>query len=420
MPELADLPLPEPFSLLLPRDAIGCSLLICGTPMSSTLKALVARDCKVVVIGISNEAKSQLTHEMVSYGGNVTFADVDIERKSPATRFDYVFCLVGSTHFRNPLAVLERFVDVSNKGLSFVASPPLAANQWSFDPSSFAYPLLKRLPVMFLVPSSRKKSMDQAFVVTIPMMQAFFKSMRQDFASVTFLKREESGERVVIARKRRIETLHILAGVNAVGKSTMLDKLRSGNSTELANRLGLDPTKPWVFTTYAHLLRNSETSEYSHLVVQYNITAPAVHGSMHGHHHGLLDLIECAEVADVTTMWLPHDQQKARYFQDRVPKGTFSSELHERRVTAKLRDVQGRIPGATVRPNVFYFRSKYTRRKAERLLAIYADRKVFDSMYIEWFEFVGRHAHNAHVVFQDPDYRVGTIADWKAAVLADA
>ena len=358
MIEESNLPIPEPFSSLIPSEAIGNLLLIYGFPTSSALKALLARGHRVVVTGISNEAKRQLAGETAGFGGDISFADVDIERRSPTTRFDYVFCLVGSTCFRNPLAVLERLIEVARKGLSFAVSKPLSANLWSLDPSSLAYPVLKRLPGVFLLPSSRKKTMDQAFAVTIPMFQAFFKSMRQDFSNVGYLDRVGYDEIVVLARKRQIGTLHILAGVNAVGKSTMLDNLRSGGNAELAKELGLDPTKRWVFTTYAHLLKNSEITDLPNLVVQYNITAPAVHGSMHGHHHGLLDLINCAEVVDITTMWLPHDQQKARYFQDRVPKGTFSSELHERRASAKLRDVQGPVPGAAVRSNIFYFRSE--------------------------------------------------------------
>lgn len=416
MPEAPQFFLPEPFSLLLPREANGCSVLICGEPMPGTLKALSVRGCKVVVTGIAERVRTQLASEIIGCGGDISFAEIDIERHSPAAGFSYVFCLISCVHFRNPVAVLERLADVSEGGLGFVTSPPLATGRWSFDPSIFAYPLLKRLPGLFLVPSSRKKNMDQAFALNKPLLLAFFKSMRQDFASVVFIKGERAGESMVIARKRRIGQLHILAGVNAVGKSTMLDKLRSGERPDIAHALALDPALPWVFTTYAHLLKNSDTAHYSHLVMQYNITAPAVHGSMHGHHHGLLDLIKCAEKADITTMWLPHGQQKARYFEDRVPNGMFSAELHEKRKSAKQRDVQGRVEGAVVRPNIFYFRSGYTRRKAERLLAIYANGKAFAKMYDEWFEFVGRHAHTARVVFQEPDYRVGSIADWKTAV----
>ena len=415
MPEVPEFFLPEPFSLLLPQEAKGRLILICGTPMPGTLKALSFRGFKIVVTGITERVRTQLASEIIDCGSDISFAEIDIERHSPTVRFSYVFCLISSVHFRNPLAVLERLADVSDEGLSFVTSPPLATSGWSFDPSVLAYPLLKRLPGLFLIPSSRKKSMDQAFALNKPVLLAFFKSMRQDFANVSLIKGERVGESVVIARKRRIGQLHILAGVNAVGKSTMLDKLRSGERPDVARALGLDPALPWVFTTYTHLLKNSETAQYSHLVVQYNITAPAVHGSMHGHHHGLLDLIKCAVKADITTMWLPHGQQKARYFKDRVPSGVFSAELHEKRKSAKQRDVQGRIEGAVVRPNIFYFRSGYTRRKADRLLAIYANGEAFAKMYDEWFEFVGRHAHTARVVFQEPDYRVGSIADWKSA-----
>jgi len=404
--------LPQAFSALLPADVAGKSILIVGAVENHVPRTLAAAGAAVSLAGISPRIFAT-SHD--GYAG-ISFDEVDIERNAPASRHDYVVCLRSFVHLRNPLAVLERLAQTAREGLSFIVSPPLSLGRASLDGGKLAYPLLKQLAGMFLVPANRKKGMDQAFFIGRKLTAAFIKSMRQDFASLERLDGARAGEDLFIARKRRIGHLYILAGVNAVGKSTLLDKLRSSQRNDVADMLDFDLTRPWLFTTYAHLLKNSDVQHHPYLMVQYNITAPLVHGTMHGHHHGLLDLILCAEKTTVATMWLDPERQRERYFSDRIPTSVFSPQLHAKRKTAKHLDVHGREGGfseKTVRPNLFYFRSPYTRRKAERLMGLYGNSQSFIDMYAEWFDFVEQHADLAPVLFQEPSYRVASIADWR-------
>ncbi len=337
----------------------------------------------------------------------------DLERQGLQGRFDTVYCGAYLREARNPVGVLETLIAATRRRL-VLQLELRQAERISRDRSLIGGDVLRRLPAIYLAPWKRKHGVDQSFYMTETAAVALLKTLRQDFAKVEVF--DAGGRRpLIVASKRRIRTLHIIAGVNAIGKSTLLDKLRSGEKSEVADEMAFDLSKPWYFTTYAHLLRETEVA-FDCLVAQYNITAPLVHGALHGNHHGLQDLIESADTVDVTTMWLAPEEQRARYHQDRVPDTVFARDLYNRRKIAKRRDVHGReniAPKESFLRGLFYVRSAYTRRKADRLLSIYGDRQTYLNMYDDWFDFLEHMPATARVLYQQPDYHTVSIDEWR-------
>ena len=342
----------------------------------------------------------------------------DPEREEILGTYDIVLCC-GSLHqARNPLSVLDKLIAATRETL-ILQLTLREGSILSRDRSIVGKGVLQRMPALFLAPWKRKHGVDQSFYMTEAAAVALLKTLRQDFARVE-VHRSGTLRPVIVARKRRIEHLHIIAGVNAIGKSTLLDKLRLGKQSEVADQMRIDLSKPWYFTTYAHLLRETDET-FDFLVAQYNITAPLVHGTLHGNHHGLQDLIQSAKHVDVTTMWLSPEEQRKRYHADRVPDKLFSPELYKRRKIAKLRDVHGRThKAAKENPlrGMFYVRSAYTRRKAGRLLDIYGDRQTYLNMYDDWFDFLDHLPVEARVLYQQPEYHAVSIDEWRQRELA--
>ncbi len=399
----------------LPANLVGRSVLIYGEPPAELVSAIRARGGNVTVGGLAPHR----FRELFSGHSGVECEPSDVERNDISRAYDFILSIKSLVCFRNPLAVLERMVMATRDSLQLVHSRPSSRANWSTDPSVVAAPLLDRLPGMFLVPARRKRGMDQAFNISPSLIEAFLKSMRQDISSIECLPGGAAGETMLLVRKRRIGRLLVLAGVNAVGKSTFLDRLRSGQLPEIAAALDMDMAKPWEFTTYAHLLGNRDDCNHDAMVVQYNITAPEVHGPVHGHHHGVLDLILCAEDASIATFWLDPETQHARYHQDRVPGAAFSSGLHARRKLAKSLGVHGNGHSEkSVGGNPFYVRSAYARRKAARLLKLYGDTGNFVRMYRDWFDFAEAHCQRVQVIHQEPDYRIGTVDEWRSMIAA--
>jgi hypothetical protein len=401
---------------VLPSDLVGKSVLDVGLDDLAVTREAERRGADAITaFDFDTRLVATARAALAGQGSRIGIERRDLERDGAGGRYDVVLCLSGLTRFRSPLAALERLAEAARERL--VVAVPATMQSWrmSLDPAVFAAPLIGRLAALYLSPSRRKNGAQQAFIATEKAIVAVLKGLRQDFARLD-IHRDRPGRRtLIVAHKRHIGRLHLVAGVNAVGKSTMLDQVRAGKRPELAKALGLDPAESWVFTTYAHLLRHTEVF-YPRLVVQYNITAPLVHGPLYRNENGLLDLVHSAETTEITTLWLPPREAAQRYREDRVPEGALGSlSLHARRRQARWQAVHGEgsarpAPDTAKKGNLLL--SLYTRRKADQLLGLYGEPAAFDAMYRDWFEFARRHGAVNRVVFQDPDYRVGSIEEW--------
>lgn len=338
---------------------------------------------------------------------------VDPEREQIPGGFDYVLGLDILARVRNPLAVLEKLVSAARDCL-ILEIPRYRPDSigWWGTLTMAAHSAL-RLPAITLLPLSRKRGNQQGFRLTSAALTSVLKVLRQDIARIEICGDEDGEPTLFVVRRRRIGQLHVLAGVNAVGKSHLLDRLRSGTENDVASQLGIDLSMPWSYSTYTHLL--DQTQEFfPYLIVQYNITAPAVHGDLYRHTLGLQDLIETAENTTITTMWLPADLQRERYLTDRLPqRAVMDPEVAKKRREAKTRDVTGGRKDSFLKsfqlPGI---RSLHSRKKVDKLLEIYANDDRFWSMYEEWFSFAKRHANKSFVLLQEPDYRVVPLESW--------
>lgn len=389
-----------------PKSGGGSSVLVLG----GMAPALATHASDIHLFAESIHAARQAS---IQTGQNVGV--LDVERQFPDRAADFAVCSLSSMSFRNPLQAIDAMANASREGFFMLVEEPPAVSRWELDGAVLLQRIIRKLPGLFLLPSQRRHAIDQGFMLTPSLVHAYLKSMRQDFANVEFVK---VGARawLLFARRRKIKALHILAGVNAVGKSTFLKDLKEGKLPDIADALGLTDFPDFKLTTYADLLRNSDVTCFDKLLVQYNITAPAVHGKLHGHHHGLLDLVRTAENCSITTMWLPHEVQHERYFSDRIPQSFFSPELHMKRKLAKHLDKGTKAPA---KGNPFYVRSLYARRKADRLMDVYGNRGTFDSMYEEWMAFSESCTLDSFVLFQSPRYSVGSVTEWRKLARPD-
>lgn len=395
----------------LPTDGTGKTLLLYGPGSPPLLRELAAR-------GYSIQRMAREPGQAENLHDNLIVRDV--ARDGLIDSYDVVVCTYSSNHFRNPLKCLESLAVSARLLFLAVLGDPAVEGRNKPTRKMVWRGLLRRLPILLLIPAGKKHKMDQAFALSSPLVISFFKFLRQDFASVQVLEGGGARQRLLVARRRSIGHLIILAGVNAVGKSTFLNGLRSGSLPEIAREIGMESPDAWEFTRYVSLLENEDQAHHENVLVQYNMTDPFIHGEMHDYHQGLLDLVKCARRSTIVTMWLPHAEQKKRYLDDRVPDGLFSRELYLKRKSAKQSDSGG---GKTVRRSflsAFYFRSGYTRRKADRLLEIYASQESHSHMYRRWMDFAERHGGRSLVLMQGKEYRIVTGEEWqKLAAIHD-
>jgi hypothetical protein len=367
-----------PYETLLPEDLRGRSILVAGDGLAVTALC---------------QARGGIVRNILD--------------ASPV-RNDFVVAADIHNH-RNPLAMLDQLIAATGDTL-FVDVP--AGRLSGASPSRFLWGAMGSFPAIALWPPGRRGSAQQAFHFTERFLLQYIKVLRQDFAIVT-LHRLKS-RIIVVARRRRIGELHILAGVPAIGKSTLLQKLRTPEGRDLAQRLHLDLSEPWIFATYTSLLKDTAQA-LDRVLVQYNFSSPLTHGPLYRYEYGILDLMQSAARIRVTTMWLPADELKARYQAGRVPE-KLSSEagFKRRRIAAKEKDISGGRKMSGLLANLgIHIRSAHIRKKTDRFMGLYSSQDALNQQCQAWLKFAEAHGADTSVLLQDPVYDVISVAEWE-------
>lgn len=372
---------------IFPADLAGKSVFDLGC-MNGYFTFEAERRGAAPVVGGEIDPENVATCKMLAdcLGSNASFLQFDVELDPLPSSFDYVLCLNVLHHLRNPLSALEKIANAAREYLILEVASLAPGDARKLGPAVLALsPLIKSLPVIYLGGAGKEGGASQSFFLTESAVLALLKKHRQDFASVDILGGGQKGRFIAIARKRKIGHLHIIAGVNAVGKSTMLDSFAAGKNLQIAERLGLLPLSDWKHQNYGKLPASTEPN-FPRMLLQYNISKHLIDGDLHQHDRGLLDVIRCADRVTVTTLWHPAPELYKRYAGERVgPAG-----------------ITRVIPR--------------NRKKADKLLRLFKDRNLLDSLYTDWSDFISRNALEHKFVLQMPEYRICSPEEWRAIV----
>jgi hypothetical protein len=310
---------------------------------------------------------------------------------------------------------LDRLAVRTRKTLILKLSAPGSAQKLKQRMVS-AWPL--REASLVLWPAQRKGQAKQAFYFSQELLQQYMKGLRQDFASIEMHKTEDG--LLVVARKRKIANLVILAGLPAIGKSTLLQHLRSSEGNGLGRQLGFDAGATWHFTNYATLLKPTETT-LENVFLQYNISAPLTHGQLHRYEFGLRDLIGTADKVTVATIWADAETLRKRYSQERIPKADEGEAGYKkRRFSTKETDISGGRGSMGLLARLgWHRRSSHMRKKEERFLSLYSNQEALLELYSGWFKFIQSLNCSCVVITQSPNYEAVDLSKWQEKLKAN-
>jgi hypothetical protein len=272
---------------------------------------------------------------------------------------------------------------------------------------------------LVLWPARRKGQAKQAFYFSPELLHQYMKALRQDFAFVETHNTEDGF--LVVAHKRKIAHLVILAGLPAIGKSTLLQHLRSSEGRGLGRQLGFDAGNIWHFTNYATMLKPTETT-FENVFLQYNISAPLTHGQLHRYEFGLRDLIGTADKVTIATMWADAKMLLERYSRERIPKtDEREADYKKRRLGTKETDISGgRGPMGILTRLGWHKRSSHMRKKEERFLSLYSNQDALLELYSGWFKFIQSLNCSRKVITQSPSYEAIDLSKWQEKLKSDA
>ena len=309
-----------------------------------------ATDIVGVDVDPENIRKARLLADMRE--SKVKFEQFDIEKGNFDRSFDYVLCLNILHHLRNPLLALDKLISATREvlvlelaGFSFRDRRqnhvllPIAA-------------LLNRLPVLYVARQSSK-----TYFVTTEAIRVILLEKRADFARIDVVPAGPKGRPIVLAHRRRIRRLLIIAGLPASGKSTLIDYLRNSQSGEAAQQLGFDPTLGWDVLPFGNLREYTEP-EMNNVIVHYNITKHLVDGDLYLHSNALSDVIGIAQEVKIVTLACPRERLLRQFTENRINK-----------------------PGKL-------FDDKRRKKKIRRIVKLCENQLSLNELYADWFKFV--------------------------------
>lgn len=147
-------------------------------------------------------------------------------------------------------------------------------------------------------------------------------------ASVTRIAPDGGDPGALVAAKRRIGELILVAGPSAAGKSSFMKHLASARphrvnaptgyahaAAAVAERLQIAPGRHWWPPAYAKHLHEVSTASLDRLLLQYDFTRPAKRAWARGERDPVLDVVDTAAWSSAITIWTPPDRlrEQARH-----------------------------------------------------------------------------------------------------------
>jgi len=307
---------------ILPDDLSGESVLDIGSNFGFFCFEAAKRGA-TRVLGIDvdpeNIRKARLLADCL--GLNVEFALLDFEVDSLNEQFDHVLCLNVLHHLRNPLASIERLIEMTTGRLVLEVAGLGNHDRRKLGVPFLRYLSLRNSPVIYVgkngtsgrPPNVGKRAgfSGQKFFFTQDAIIHLLQYQRCVFARVTATPSQHKGRFTVISEKRRVEDLIVIAGPTSSGKSTLIDHLREGKEPDLARHLGLDD--PASIPAYnAFDLIEPRPPQLEKLVFHYDLLRPFLRSA---HVHGrdeALDILGSGRRVRVLLIYIPPHRLRAQ------------------------------------------------------------------------------------------------------------
>ena len=167
----------------------------------------------------------------------------------PDTRFDVVVCgLLNDVP--SPSALLERLASITGRWLVLdVAGPDAPSGHGAFAGSRLVRRALRDAAVVAVGGGERTPSHPEARFYPSPSgLRALVLAHGLWFDDVRVQRGVGEGRLLCFARRRRLKRAIVLAGPSSAGKSTLMDRLRSGTAPkDIREHLGLTRPDEWAF-----------------------------------------------------------------------------------------------------------------------------------------------------------------------------
>jgi hypothetical protein len=355
----AALPAAHDFDRVFSADMRGKSVLTVATAEGAwCVEALRRGAVRAVGVEIDEGARQAAAARAVSNGVPAEFSCVDLDRWCPDEAFDYVVCGSPVSRVRDPFLLLDRLVDASRERLALdldgaaQLERELRLRWWH----KWLLRGLQDVPLVFVNRQPLRQAR-QPYYLSAPALLCLLREHRAVFHSVALHRVPGAQRQLVVADRRRIARLIVIAGPTSSGKSTLIARLREGQAPAIEERLGLAGHPDWE-SAHVHDIASDTREELPTVVMHYDFLARLLRNDEAFRHRAFVDVARCARELVVVTLWTDPRHLREQFEQS---------------------EIRGYVNSRGVEP---------TNPKTLQLARDYQDPQAIIEYYASWFRFV--------------------------------
>jgi SAM-dependent methyltransferase len=249
----------------------------------------------------------------------------DIEELEECEKFDIVLCLNVLHHLKDPIKVLDKLIAIAHERLVLEVAGPESLNARRFladiGVSWWQARLTRKLPVI-LVGRNGNSGLykEQKFFFSRSSIRNLMIYHRNHFSSLEFKPSGIKGRYVVIADRRRVGRLIVIAGPGQQPRDHLVQAILKGQVGQLEKAREKTRLNAGRYVSDQEISR-IRCSEADELVTAYDFTRSWGRDAKIWERDEFVDILECADELHFVTIWID-----PRRFMERVAQEGLSGE----------------------------------------------------------------------------------------------
>jgi hypothetical protein len=222
-----------------------------------------------------------------------------------------VICLNVLHYVKDPIATLDKLIKLTGETLILELASLGRRDRRNLGLSRWQSWFLARFPVMAVA----GRQSDTKFFFTRAGIVNLLRFQHNHFAEVRIVDSGFRDRFIVIARRRRIEHLVIVAGPTSAGKATLIEAMMRGRAADLVDSLGIKSPEGWRVAD-ANTISDISEPDLEGLILSYDFLLPYIRGNRSYHDDQAFHLLETARKVSFVTLWTPAERLTRQLSED--------------------------------------------------------------------------------------------------------
>lgn len=354
-------------ALIMPSDLSGKSVLDVGCRYGFfSFEAAKRGARRVMGVDFDDDALRKAGKLREVIGSDVEFRKLDITKQSLNEKFDVVLCLNVLHHLPDPIRTLNELVDITRERLVLEVAgirgkdakkmfQKNAPATWTLSPLPLLQPILDRLPLIML--GSQDRMFEANFFFSRVALERLLVHQKNLFWKVTTVASPFKGRFICIADKLKVDSLLVVAGPSASGKSRIIRELAAGRRPEIDALVG-NHEAPWLEGLPNHI-GDLPQPHLAKLAYHYDFMRPYLRGPFNFERDRATDIFSVADAVTSVTL-----VTEAKELADRWDRREIRAKTHF---------------GMYLGP-----------KRAKKIARTFGDQASVAALYDRWVEFISR------------------------------